>query len=379
MTLLLTEEQTMLKESAASFALSNGSQAALRARRSTPTVASLDISLWQNIVELGWTAIPFDERYGGLGLGFAELGIVMEEMGRSLLSTPLLSSVVLAGGAIDLCGSEEQKQALLPSISDGSALWAFAYQETARHQPYSISTRLEQEGEGYLLSGAKCLVLDGSIATDLIVLARISGSPGDGEGLSLVRCPANADGVNRKTNLLIDGRYVANITFDHVHIPPEQVLDGADSIAGVIDELFDRAATAISAEMVGGVQAAFEMTLGYLKVREQFGATIGSFQGLKHRAARWFCEVELSKSIVVQALRAIDEQSETRTELASACKARLSNTYRLSGSEGIQMHGGIGVTDEHDIGLYMKHGRVTEMLFGDANFHLDRFATVRGY
>ena len=337
------------------------------------------MSIWQDVIDLGWTAIPFDERYGGLGLGFSELGIVMEEMGRSLLSTPLLSSVVLAGSAIDLCGNEEQKQALLPGICDGSVLWALAYQETSRHQPFSISTKLEQQGDGFLLSGTKCLVLDGSTATELIVLARRSGCPGDAEGLSLVRCQANADGVSRKTNLLIDGRYAANISFDRVHISIEQVLGGADNVAGAVEELFDRAAAVISAEMLGGVQAAFERTLDYLKVREQFGSTIGSFQGLKHRAARWFCEVELSKSIVLQTLRAIDEQNELRTELASTCKARLSNAYRLSGAEGIQMHGGIGVTDEHDIGLYMKHARVTEMLFGDASFHLNRFAMARGY
>ncbi len=191
--------------------------------------------------------------------------------------------------------------------------------------------------------------------------------------------PADSDGIELENYLLIDGRSASNVHFREVVVEDDWLLTGVGPVASVLDQVFDRAAVALSSEMLGGIQSVFDMTIEYLKVREQFGAKIGSFQGLKHRAARWFCEVELSKAIVLKALRAIDDNSSETLQIASACKARLSDTAQLSGREGIQMHGGIGVTDEHDVGLFMKHGRVAEMMFGDSRFHQLRFASSNGY
>jgi alkylation response protein AidB-like acyl-CoA dehydrogenase len=379
LSLILTQEQSLLQESAASFARDMRDLRGLRRRRDGVQDSVGDPSLWQQIVDLGWPAIPFDESFGGLGLGYAELGIVMEEMGRHLLHTPMLSSVVMFGGIVSKAGTQRQKEMILPGVCDGSRLGTFAYQESARHNPYAVSTRLVQDGDGYRLSGQKRLVLDGGAASDYVVLARESGESADRDGLVLVMIPADDERVVVRNQQLLDGRSVANISFHNVAVSEDQLLGNRDDVPDIVDDIFAKTAVILSAEMTGGIQSTFEMTLKYLKTREQFGSKIGSFQGLKHRAARWFCELELSKAIVLEALRAIDSDSEEMIKLASVCKARVSDTYHLSGKEGIQMHGGIGVTDEHDVGLYMKHGWVTEILFGDSLYHRLKFAGAQGY
>ncbi|MFT7219949.1 MAG: alkylation response protein AidB-like acyl-CoA dehydrogenase [Candidatus Azotimanducaceae bacterium] len=379
MTLLLNEEQQQLKDSAKSFVDDQWQLNQLRLNRATPKAGTINTELWQQMVELGWAAIPFPEEFGGLGLGYAELGIVMEEAGRKLLISPLLSSVVLSGSAIELAGSVDQKTEHLPKICDGSGLYAMAYQETSRHEPNNVHAALTKSDGGYQLTGHKQLVINGGSADQLVVVCRSSGDAGDRDGLSLVLVDSAAAGVSIANNLLLDSTPSANITFKNVQISPEHILGEVGNAAEVLDEVYARAAIALSADMLGGIQSAFDMTLEYLKVREQFGAKIGSFQGLKHRAGRWFCEVELSKSIVLKALRSIDSGSGDLGRISNACKARCTDTYQLSGKEGIQMHGGIGVTDEHDIGLYFKRARVTEIVLGDASFHADQFATTSGY
>lgn len=379
MTLILNEEQQQLKDSAKSFVDDKWQLNQLRQNRAAPKAGTIDAELWQQMVDLGWAAIPFPEEFGGLGLGYAELGIVMEEAGRKLLISPLLSSVVLSGSAIELAGNADQKAEHLPKICDGSGLYAMAYQETSRHEPDNVHAALSKSDAGYSLSGHKQLVINGGSANHLVVVCRSSGEAGDRDGLSLVLVDVEAKGVSIANNLLLDSTPSANITFKDVQIAPENILGDVGNAAEVLDDVYARAAIALSADMLGGIQSAFDMTLEYLKVREQFGAKIGTFQGLKHRAGRWFCEVELSRSIVLKALRSIDSDSSNLTRVSSACKARCTDTYQLSGKEGIQMHGGIGVTDEHDIGLYFKRARVTEILLGDASFHNDQFATASGY
>ena len=379
MSLILTEEQELLKDSALSFVADNWSVGELRKLRGELDGPGYDPDLWQQMAALGWTAIPFPESCGGLGLGYAELGVVLEELGRGLVVSPLLSSVVLGGGALQLGGTDEQQQTLLPGVCDGTRLLALAYQETPRHDPYAIATQAVEANGGYRLSGRKVLVLDGAAANLLIVAARTAGNPGDRDGLTLFLVDPTAAGVTVKRNVLLDSRSAANVEFDGVEVAATAVLGTPGQGAEILDEVFNRAAVAVSADMVGGIQQSFDITLEYLKVREQFGAKIGSFQGLKHRAARWFCEVELSKSIVLEALRAIDQEREDRAELASACKARASDAFRLSGKEGIQMHGGMGVTDEADIGFFMKRARVSELLLGDSVFHRNHFGQLRGF
>ena len=379
MSLLLNEEQSLLKDSAKAFVDENANLASIRAKRKEPKKAEIDLEKWKKVVELGWTAIPFSEEYGGLGLGYAELGVVLEELGRGLVDVPLLSNIVLAGGVLDLAGNEEQKKRYLPELISGTNFISLAYQEGARHTPNLITTELSEESEGFTLSGKKQLVLDGGSANYLIVVCRSSGAETDREGLSVVIVDAKAEGVVVKNNLLLDGSRAANIEFQDVVVSKEDLIGPQGQGADTLDKVYAQASVALSAEMLGSAQTAFEMTLEYLKVREQFGAKIGSFQGLKHRASRWFCEIELSKSIVLKALRAIDSDDAKKDKIAHACKARLSSSFHLSGIEGVQMHGGIGVTDEHDIGLYMKRARVTELLLGDEAFHREKFAALSGY
>jgi len=379
MTLILNEEQQLLKDSAKSFVDDKWQLNQLRQNRAAPKAGAIDTELWQQMVELGWAAIPFPEKFGGLGLGYAELGIVMEETGRKLLISPLLSSVVLSGSAIELAGNNAQKAEHLPKICEGSGLYAMAYQETSRHEPYNVHATLTKSDGGYQLSGHKQLVINGGSANHLVVVCRLSGNASDRDGLCMALVDSSAAGVSIANNLLLDSTPSANITFKNVNIAPEDILGEIGNTADVLDDVYARAAIALSADILGGIQSAFDMTLEYLKVREQFGAKIGTFQGLKHRAGRWFCEVELSRAITLKALRSIDSGSSDLSRISNACKARCTATYQLSGKEGIQMHGGIGVTDEHDIGLYFKRARVTEILLGDASFHTDQFATASGY
>ncbi len=378
MSLILNEEQIQLQDSAKSFVGDNWTVGELRKMR-TATGKGYSETLWAKAAELGWLAIPFEEAYGGLGLGYAELGIVLEELGRGLVVLPILSSVVLGGGAVQLGGSEEQKKAWLPKVVDGSAILTLASQETAQHDPYRVATTAVKDGTNWRLNGRKVLVPDGHVADRIVVVARTSGKADERYGLTLFLVDPHENGFEVKRNLLLDSRAAANLLLKDVRVPVDTVIGKVDQGADVLDEVLLRAAVALSSDMVGGIQQTFAITLEYLQVREQFGAKIGSFQGLKHRAARWFCEMELSRSIVLQALRAIDDQAENRATLASVCKARVSDTARLTGKEGVQMHGGIGVTDEHDIGLYMKRGRVSELMFGDAAFHRERFAQLKGY
>jgi alkylation response protein AidB-like acyl-CoA dehydrogenase len=379
MSLLLNEEQSLLKDSAKAFVDENSNLASIRSRRSEPNNPGIDQEKWQKVVDLGWTAIPFSEEYGGLGLGYAELGVVLEEIGRGLVDVPLFSNIVLAGGVLDLAGTDEQKKRFLPDLIPGTNFISLAYQEGARHTPNLVATKLTEGSKGLTLNGKKQLVLDGGSANHLIVVCRSSGEKTEREGLSIVVVDAKTEGVTVKNNLLLDGSRSANIEFHDVVISGKDLIGHQGEGADTLDKLYAQASVALSAEMLGGAQTAFEMTLEYLKVREQFGAKIGSFQGLKHRASRWFCEIELSKSIVLKALRAIDIDDPKKDKIAHACKARLSSSFHLSGIEGVQMHGGIGVTDEHDIGLYMKRARVTELLLGDEAFHREKFAALSGY
>ncbi len=379
MQMILTEEQELLRDSVASFAQDKCDVGQLRALRNQMTGPGFDEALWKDAAELGWLGIPFSEDYGGLGLGYAELGIVLEELGKKLVNLPILSSIVMGGGAIARGGTEALKTALLPGICDGSVLSTLAYQETNRHNPYFVETSAEMIDDTWVLSGRKVLVLDGTDADHIVLLARSSNGATDRDGLSLFVVPCDANGLVRKRNILLDSRVAATIELDNVKVGATTLLGRADEAADIVDLVLAQSAIALSAEMLGGIQQAFDTTLEYLKLREQFGAKIGSFQALKHRAARWFCELELTRSIVMKALRAIDEGSDDLVQLASVCKARASSAFHQSGKEGIQMHGGIGVTDEMDIGFFFKRARVTEMLLGDAGFHRNAYAALSAY
>jgi alkylation response protein AidB-like acyl-CoA dehydrogenase len=331
------------------------------------------------MAELGWAGIVFPEDLGGAGLGYAELGVVLEEMGRTLTAHPILSTVLLAGNAILLGGNEAQKKDVLPAVCAGDRILAFAYREIGPFDPYRVTTRAEASGDGYRITGAKTFVLDGHVADQLVVLARTAGEEGDRDGLSLFLVDAGAPGLEVTRTSMVDDRNAAKVRLDGVEVDRGRVIGEAGRGADVLDAVLDRATIGLSAEILGSAREAFDRTLQYLKDRKQCGVPIGSFQALKHRAAWMFCEVELSRSVVMDALRAIDEERADVPRLASAAKARCSDTFILVANEGVQMFGGIGMTDEEEIGFFLKRARAAAVTLGDAAWHRDRFAREQGY
>ncbi len=381
MPMILNEEQNMLKDSAKDFCSNSAPIAQLRKLRDEEAPDGFDRPTWEAMVELGWAGIPWPEEYGGLAFGYKGLGVVTEETGRTLAASPLYATVWVAGTAINIGGSEAQKSELLPRISSGELLLALALEESHRHAPYAIATTAAASDGGFVLNGAKTFVLDGHVADTLLVAARASGSANDRAGISLFLVDASSDGVTVERARMVDSRNAANVELNGVRVGADAVIGELDKGADVLDPTLDIARIGLSAEMLGSLQECFERTIAYLKEREQFGVPIGSFQALKHRAADMFCEVELAKSCVLEALTALDESrgADEVAKLASLTKAKVGETFHLVSREGIQMHGGIGMTDEFDIGFFIKRAAVTEQTFGDVNFHRNRYGELEGY
>lgn len=379
MALVLNEEQRLLKDTAKEFLKQNAPVASLRALRDSKNALGYSAELWQQMAELGWTGIILPEQYDGLDFGFLGLGAIIEESGRTLTASPLLATVVLGASGIMLGGSERQKRELLPQIAAGQLTLALALEESNHHNPYGCALAASKTESGWQLQGKKQFVLDGHSADQLIVVARTSGNPGSTEGISLFLVAAETAGISCERTVLMDSRNAANIEFNAVAVAPESLLGEIDKGWDVLEPLLDRGRIALAAEMLGGCQEVFERTLEYLKEREQFGVKIGSFQALKHRAALMFTEIELCKSVLIDALSAIDERPEDLPMMASLAKAKLNETYHLVTNEGVQMHGGIGVTDDLDIGFFLKRARVLEQALGNTGFHRDRYATLSGY
>ena len=381
MAMILNEEQTMLKDSAKDFCATNAPIGQLRKLRDEENPDGFDRGTWGSMVELGWAAIPWSEDHGGLAFGYKGLGVVTEESGRTLTASPLYASVWVGGTLINLGGSDEQKAELLPQLAAGELLLALALEESHKHDPYGIQTTASATEDGYVLDGKKTFVLDGHVADKLIVAARTSGEVGSREGISLFLVDREANGVSVTRTIMADSRNAANVKLDAVKVGNDALLGTADTAADTLDQALDIARIGLSAEMLGGIQECFERTVEYLKERKQFGVAIGSFQALKHRAADMFCEIELSKSCVLEALTALDEQRDRDevAKLASLAKAKVGETYNLVSREGIQMHGGIGMTDEFDIGFFIKRAAVAEQTFGDVNFHRNRYGELEGY
>ena len=379
MSLVLTEEQELIKQAAAEFLQEHAPVTHLRELRDTEDPVGFSRALWQEMAGLGWTGIPFPEDVGGAGLGLADLGVILEECGRTLAPYPFLSTVVLGGGAVALGASDPLRGEVLSGVCKGETLLALAFQETSRFAPFAIGTKAEKNGEGYRLSGEKTFVLDGHVADHVVVAARTSGMAGDREGVTLFLVDPGAPGCTVERTNMIDSRNAARVTLSDTPVPADRVLGQVDRGADILEPLFDRAAAVLSAEMVGLISEVFERTVQYLKTREQFGQKIGSFQALKHRAAEMFCEVELSQAVALDALRALDEDRPHAARVVSAAKARCSDTASLVTCEGLQMHGGIGMTDEEEIGLFLKRAKVAELTLGDGAYHRDRFARLTGF
>jgi acyl-CoA dehydrogenase len=377
MSLLLTEDQQILKRSAAEFVKKESPVARVRHYRDTHDALGFSRELWGKMAELGWPGILIPERFGGLGMGYKDLACVLEECGRNLVPEPLLSTVLLGTNAVLCGGSGAQKEALLPDVAAGRTILALAYHERGRREDHAaMQTRASKRGNAWTLNGTKSLVFDGHAADKLIVAARAADAA---DGVALFVIDGDAPGVRITRQWTVDMRNAAVVELKDVEAGGDAMLGGDGARRAVLDEVIDRATVGLCAEMLGTMEAAFEMTLDYLKTRKQFGAAIGTFQALKHRAAKMFIELELSRSAVLGACAALDDGAPNYRELVSVAKARCSDAAVLIGYEGIQMHGGIGMTDEHDIGYYAKRARACELLFGDAAHHRARFASLQGF
>ncbi len=380
MGLVLTEEQILLKDTAAQFFQEKLPVANLRTLRDEKNSDGFDKAIWKEMANLGFAGILASENYGGTEFGPVGLGIVMEQAGRTIAATPLLSTVLLGTTALQLGGTETQRQDFLPRITTGDLILALALEEGPHHNPTRIETTATASASGFILSGSKTFVLDGHIANYLLVVARTSGEINATEGLTLFLVdPTKTKGIEVTRTFMADNHNAANITFNAAEVPASSVLGTVDAGWGILEPVLDFGRIGIAAELLGLIQEAFDQTLTYLKERQQFGVPIGSFQALKHRMAEMFAELEVCRSVVLDATHALEDRRNDIPSLASLAKARLSEASRHITNECLQMHGGVGMTDEYDIGLFMKRARVAAATFGNAGFHRDRYARLQGF
>ena len=379
MKLILTEEEQFLKDTAKNFAEERSPITHFRALRDNSDPILWDKDMWSEMSKLGWPGIMIPEEYGGSNFGLSGICVVLQECAKTLTPSPLFASGVLGAYAINKYGTKEQKEKYLPLIASGELTTSIAVDESSHHNPYDSELIAKKSSDEYVLSGKKTFVIDGTSSDLIIVLARTSGEKGDSTGLTVFIVDSNADGIDRIKLEMADSRNYANIIFDNVKISTKNILGDVEAGGEAIDDILDIGRIAMSAEMLGNSEAAFDTTLDYLKQRKQFGVLIGSFQALQHRAAEMFCEIELTKSSVIAAMRAADERSNDVQRLSSLAKTVAGETLHLVSNEAIQMHGGIGVTDEYDIGFFLKRARVAEQIFGSAKFHTERYANLSGF
>jgi len=380
MQLVLSEDQELLAKTASDWVREHSPVSRVRQLRDANDATGFSRPLWKQMAELGWVGIVFPEEYGGAGMGFADLAVVLEALGRTLAPEPLLSTVLLGGRAILLGGSDALKHAWLPGICEGDKVRAFAHQEAkSRHDPFRVASTAKSDGAGFRLDGEKIQVLDAQVADALIVVARSSGAERDEAGLTLFLVPRGAAGLTITPQTRIDHRNAALVKLDGVRVGADAVIGAAGQGAALLQPVIDGATVGLCAEMLGAMSQVFDDTLHYLKTRQQFGVPIGSFQALKHRAAKVYMEVELARSAVMAAARAADANDADFEKLVALAKARCSDAFVLAANEAVQMFGGVGMTDEYDVGFYLKRARVAEMTFGDAAWHRERFARLGGY
>jgi alkylation response protein AidB-like acyl-CoA dehydrogenase len=379
MALVLNEEQVMLKDSAAGFLAQKATVAHLRALRDGGSEHGYTDDVWNEMADMGWAGIAIAEEFGGLGYGYIGLGLILEQAGRNLSPSPLQSTVLVAATLIAQLGSSQQKEQLLPVIAVGEKLVSLALQEGGHHAPQHSALPAVADGEDYVLNGTKVLVLDANVADAFIVIARTSGVAGDQEGLSAFLVDADAAGLTVESRALVDSRNAGALVLDNVRVPASAILGEVGGAWSGLNRALDIANVGLASELLGLSMEAFERTVTYLKERKQFGRVIGSFQGLQHRAAQMFAELELARSIVLQALQTIDSGEQELSLVASAAKAKLCEVAQNVTNEAVQMHGGIGMTDEHEIGFFIKRARVAQHTFGDYNYHLDRFAQLNEF
>ena len=367
----LNEEQQMLQESASRFFQEKMPIAHLRKLRDEKDSLGFDKNLWKEMGALGLTGTLIPDTYGGTDFGALGLCLILEEAGRTLAPSPLFSTSLLAASLLVQGGSKEQRQDLLPKITSGEITIAFALEEGAHHNPNNIKAKAESNAKGWTLSGEKTFVIDGAAADKIIFVA----NSGTGKTLFLL----DGDKTERKKMHFADSRNYASVRVDGLAVDEAQVLGAENMGDDILTNTLDLARIGMACETLGGVRECFERTLAHLKERKQFDTIIGTFQALKHRAAKLFCEIELSHSVSRAAASAYENKANNVPTMASLAKARLAEVSRLMTNEAVQMHGGMGMTDELDFGLFMKRARVQAQIFGDARFHRARFATLEGF
>ena len=379
MPLVLTEEQSMLRDSARGLISDKAPVSHLRHLRDSRDVTGFSRDLWQTFAEMGFAGLLVPEEFGGSGLGCVEVGIVMEEIGRTLMPSPFLSTAVLAVSALSRGGSAAQKAEHLPKISAGSLLAALAVDEGTKHRPLQTSLQAVRSGNGFRLNGAKSFVVDGHVADLLIVAARTAGSAGERAGLTLFLVDPRAKGIAIERTMMVDSHNAARIDFDNAEVNADGVLGEVDQGFSLLEAVLNTGRGAVASEMVGLSDEVFGRTVAYLKERKQFGRPIGEFQALQHRAAQLYIEIEITRAAVLKGLQALDGDAVKAAAAVAVAKARAGATATRAVQEGVQMHGGMGMTDQFDIGFFMKRARVCEELFGDANYHADQLARMRSY
>ncbi|MNF34107.1 Acyl-CoA dehydrogenase [compost metagenome] len=379
MNLLYSEEHRLLADSAREFLAARSPVSAQRRLRDENSGLGFDPQLWREAVELGWSAIPFPEQFGGLAFGCKGLGPVFEVMGRNLVASPLLSSVVLSGSLLHLAGSSAQQDRWLKALISGELRLALALEEQPRHRPLNTSLKAEPDGDGFKLSGDKYFVVDGVDADAYIVAARTSGQAGQQQGISLFLVEAGAAGLESIALPLIDSRNCARLRLNDVKVDREALVGQIDAAWPSLAVALDRGRVCLAAELLGAAEQLFASTLDYLKTRVQFDVPIGSFQALQHRAAQLYVELQLARSAVMAGLDALDDlelSDAERGQLASLAKWKAGETAARVSNEAVQMHGGIGVTDELDVGLYLKRVRVAQACLGDSDYLCEHYAAL---
>ena len=375
MPLYLNDEQAMLRDTTRDFVAEHAPVSHMRKLRDEKDPAGFSRDLWKSFAEMGFTGILIGENDGGLGLGHVDAGIVLEEIGRNLSPSPFLSTAI---AAVEALKGSAQAGRWFPGILAGETVAALAIDEGAKHRD-SVALKAERSGNGFKLSGRKQFVTHGHIADLIIVAARTAGSPDDTDGITLFAVEKGAAGLTAKAERLADSSIAARLEFDGVELTADAVIGEVDAGSGPLARLLAAGRTGASAELLGVGGGAMDMTVSYLKERKQFGVTIGSFQALQHRAAHLYSEMEVARAAVLKAQQLLDTQDEKADAAVSVAKAMTALATALSVQEGVQMHGGIGMTDEYDIGFYMKRARVLAEMFGDANFHADKLARAAGY
>ena len=391
MALVLNEEQVQLRDSARNFLAEQSPVSQLRALRDNADADGFSRPLWAQFAEMGFTGVLVPEAQGGLGLGHVEAGVVMEQIGHQLCASPLLASGIVAATAIRQAGSAAQQAAWLPKIARGEIIATLAVDESAKHRNGTLATQARADGAGWVLDGHKQMVLDGHVADLLVVAAQVVGG-----GIGLFLVDPKAAGVSVERTVMVDAHNAARVHLQNVKLGAEARLGASgesgesgergqngETAASALEAALNAGRCAAAAELLGLADEVFERTLSYLKERRQFGKLIGEFQGLQHRAAALYCDLEITRAAVIKAQQAMDADpstaaSATRDAVAVA-KARAGRTATTAVQEGVQMHGGMGMTDAFEIGFFMKRARVLQELWGDSHFHLDALAQRRGY